>query len=168
MAEKLLKGASFKAPDWKGPASRAVEAAATSNAESMPGVEVAEAATAAATMVPPALLSCTAPAAAPEPMDAESAAAGDSAWSPALHMPHAEPQVPAPLLQPPVATARRAVIVQPGWRPALQEAAAQAAAAAPMEVAGHSAEPWPPRTQINDLPDDLLQFIFSMLPFRKR
>ncbi len=193
MAEKLLTGASFKAPDWKGntaarvvapmasiltaePAAAATIAAAAPAAaepmETTPADILEHAATQPVSDAAQGFTAAAVPAAAAEPAAAPMAdaaaqpAAADSDTSMGSAQISDDEEVqqapPAARQQP----AGRAVIRQPGWVAAVAQPEAQQSQAmlpAPLlpEVALQ-------RTHLNDMPDDLLQRIFSLLPFRKR
>lgn len=205
MAEKLLTGASFKAPDWKGPTvataalvelSSDPAAAASATAKhaldiEMPDVEGDAAAMAfgarpdAYTPAPPPAIGLTAAAApsadAPAPMLCGAALQVSAGPMPSGSHMQLDPQQQlakaAALLQQPAAppAARRpmTVIRQPGWQPPPQpqQGMQQQLAAPQLLNSPLTLQPPPlpqPLTHVNDLPDDLLQRIFSMLPFRKR
>lgn len=199
MAEKLLTGASFKAPDWKGPTNAAatnshpaVAAAAAQADTEMDEVEDAftEPATVAGTLTAGTAATATASASAP-PSAPDAAVMGvdPAVLLPAVlaRSPHSSPSarsrgfqqlqhknpVGSPQQQAPLARRRpMAVIRQPGWQPTVQP---QPPAPAPQQ--SHHLQRQPrcqqpeaaaPQTHVSNLPDDVLQRIFSMLPFRKR
>jgi hypothetical protein len=201
MAEKLLTGASFKAPDWKGPriATAAIahlpsaSATATSaTAEHALDVEMLDvegdaAATASGagpdecTPVPAAARDLTV-AAAPMADAAAPIAAPYVTAAPVLSVPalqrdqqqqSAEPaHLPQHLPAPPAARRPMTVIRQPGWRPPPPQQQCPQHPPPPQPQPPHEPllplPPPQPLTHVNELPDDLLQHIFSMLPFRKR
>lgn len=195
MAEKLLTGASFKAPDWKGPtvATAAIAevppasaAAAVATAKHALDTEMLDVEADAADMAPGAAPDASTPrvaatrdrtvaavptADAPVPMlSGAPLLLGPVMQRDCQQQPAEVAQLPQQPVAPPAARRPTFVIRQPGWRPPpqLQQCPQQPLPPQPLHIAP-SPPPQPePVTHVNDLPDDLLQRIFSMLPFRKR
>lgn len=194
MAEKLLTGASFKAPDWKGPASAATNSASAALATLPVGQADAEMEDADASPASPVAASEAVSTAAQLPAAGLAVGAADSDTDmigtpparfaaqsgadedqlQAVHHPDAVQPPPSSVLP---YVRHMAIIRQPGWQQASPQPAPQSEL--PRQQSAQPQQPQPPvlhqhpsvvtpKTHVNDLPDDVLQHIFSMLPFRKR
>lgn len=190
MAEKLLTGASFKAPDWKGPtiaaaAGRHPAAAAPPDTdmdyaddafvepatEAEAGPAAAAAATAAATS-DAAMLEVDSPHMPPAPpvRDTHSSLSALSRTAQQQQQRQAKQQTSH---QQPPSRRPMSVIRQPGWQPQQQPQPPAQRPQQPQQQQPRREQPGAPeaavpQAHVNDLPDDVLQRIFSMLPFRKR
>ncbi len=163
MAEKLLTGASFKAPDWQ--EGRVLRAAVPADTGSTGGPAAEGTAGAAPAVATPAGVEAAAflHAGPVEPLAAAASAPTTSRQPYMAPQVAAQPAVPAQLV--PAQPAARAAITQPDWQPP----ATAPLTPTPIRPAVQPAASQPQlQTHINELPDDLLQHIFSLLPFRKR